>query len=132
MSYVATATAGGPVISLMGDGGLGMTMSEISTVVEHRIHTVAVMMKKTCRGTERAYPRDFFNGLYIGANVNSPAFNQLAELYGARSFRADTLGQMAEAIEAALACGKPAIVDGAVDPTAPYSFRRDSFKHRIG
>ena len=56
----------------------------------------------------------------------------VAELYGARSFRADTLGQMAEAIEATLACGKLAIVDSAVDPTALYSFRRDSFKHRGG
>ena len=132
MSYVATATAGGPVISLMGDGGLGMTMSEISTVVEHGIHTVAVVMNKTYWEAERAYQRDLFNGRYIGANVSSPAFDQLAELYGARSFRADTLGQMAEAIEATLACGKLAIVDSAVDPTALYSFRRDSFKHRGG
>ena len=50
----------------------------------------------------------------------------------ARGFRADTLGQMAESVEAGLACGKPAVVDVAVDPTALYSFRRDSFKHRGG
>ena len=33
---------------------------------------------------------------------------------------------------AALDCGKPAVVDVAVDPAALYSFRRDSFKHRGG
>ena len=27
-------------------------------------------------------------------------------------------------------CGKPAVVDIAVDPKALYSFRRDYFKHR--
>ena len=73
MSYVATATAGGPVISLMGDGGLGMTMSEISTVVEHGIHTVAVVMNNTYWGAEKAYQCDFFNGRCIGANVSSRA-----------------------------------------------------------
>jgi thiamine pyrophosphate-dependent acetolactate synthase large subunit-like protein len=31
---------------------------------------------------------------------------------------------------AAIACGRPAIVDVMVDPDALYSFRRDSFKHR--
>ena len=76
-----------PVISLMGDGGLGMTMSEISTAVEHGIHTVTVVINNTCWGAEKAYQRDFFNGRYIGAHVSSPAFNQLAELYGARLSR---------------------------------------------
>ena len=121
-----------PVISLMGDGGFGMTVSEISTAVDHGINTVTVVMNNKCWGAEKAYQRDFFNGRYIGADVSSPAFDKLAELYGARGFHADTLGQMAEAIEAALACGKPAVVDVAVDPAALYSFRRDSFKHRGG
>ena len=121
-----------PVISLMGDGGLGMTMSEISTAVEHGIHTLTVVINNTCWGAEKAYQRDFFHGRYIGADVSSPAFDQPAELYGARGFRADTLDQITEAIEAALACGKLAVVDVAVDPTAPYSFRRDSFKQRVG
>jgi len=93
---------------------------------------VTVVMNNKCWGAEKAYQRDFFNGRYIGADVSSPAFDKLAELYGARGFHADTLGQMAEAIEAALACGKPAVVDVAVDPAALYSFRRDSFKHRGG
>ena len=35
-----------------------------------------------------------------------------------------------QAVNAALKCGKPAVVDIAVDPKALYSFRRDSFKHR--
>ena len=76
--------------------------------------------------------RDFFGGRYIGADVSSPPFDKLAELYGAAGFRADTLPEMAAAIEAALVCGKPAVIDVAVDPAALYSFRRDSFKHRGG
>ncbi len=121
-----------PVVSLMGDGGFGMTVSELSTAVDHGINTVTVVMNNKCWGAEKAYQRDFFNGRYIGADVSSPPFDKLAELYGAAGYRADTLADVAPAIEAALACGKPAVVDVAVDPAALYSFRRDSFKHRGG
>jgi acetolactate synthase-1/2/3 large subunit/sulfoacetaldehyde acetyltransferase len=121
-----------PVVSLMGDGGFGMTLSELSTAVDHNINTVTVVMNNACWGAEKAYQRDFFNGRYIGADISSPPFDKVAELYGAKGFRADTLGDVQGAIEAALACGKPAVVDVAVDPAALYSFRRDSFKHRGG
>ena len=121
-----------PVISLMGDGGFGMTTSELSTAVDCGINTVTVVMNNGCWGAEKAYQRDFFNGRYIGATVSSPPFDKLAELYGAKGYRADTLSQVAEAIEAALDCGKPAVIDVMVDPAALYSFRRDSFKHRGG
>jgi len=121
-----------PVVSLMGDGGFGMTLSELSTAVDNQINTVTVVMNNQCWGAEKAYQRDFFNGRYIGADVSSPPFDQVAELYGAKGFRATKLADVAPAIEAALACDKPAVVDIAVDPNALYSFRRDSFKHRGG
>ena len=116
----------------MGDGGFGMTVSELSTAVDHAINTVTIIMNNGCWGAEKAYQRDFFDGRYIGADVSSPPFDKLAELYGAKGYRAETLAQLAEAVEAALTCGKPAVVDVAVDPTALYSFRRDSFLHRGG
>ena len=121
-----------PVISLMGDGGFGMTTSELSTAVDYEINTVTVVMNNGCWGAEKAYQRDFFNGRYIGADISSPPFDKLAELYGAKGYRAETLSQTAAAIEAALSCGKPAVIDVQVDPAALYSFRRDSFKHRGG
>ncbi|MGB1208921.1 MAG: thiamine pyrophosphate-dependent enzyme, partial [Paracoccaceae bacterium] len=121
-----------PVVSLMGDGGFGMTASELATAVDCGINTVTVVMNNHCWGAEKAYQRDFFNGRYIGADIRNPPYDKLAELYGAAGFRADTLADVAPAIEAALACGKPAVVDVSVDPDALYSFRRDSFKHRGG
>ena len=119
-----------PVVSLMGDGGFGMTTSELSTAVDNNINTTTIVMNNRCWGAEKAYQRDFFDGRYIGADVSSPPFDKLAELYGAKGFRAETLADVAPAIEAALACDAPAIVDVAVDPDALYSFRRDSFTHR--
>ena len=119
-----------PVISLMGDGGFGMTISELSTAVQHKINTVTIIMNNKSWGAEKAYQRDYFNERYIGADINSPPFNEVAELYGAKGFRVDHISEITSAVEAALKCNKPAVIDLAVDPKALYSFRRDSFKHR--
>lgn len=120
------------VVSLMGDGGFGMTISELSTAVDHGINTVTIVMNNQCWGAEKAYQRDFFGERYIGANISSPPFDKVAELYGAAGFKVERIGEVGEAVQAALDCGKPAVVDIAVDPAALYSFRRDSFKHRGG
>ena len=121
-----------PVVSLMGDGGFGMTISELSTAVDHHINTVTIVMNNKCWGAEKAYQRDFFGGRYIGSEVSSPPFDKAAALYGAAGFRVEKIGELGAAIQAALTCGKPAVVDVAVDPSALYSFRRDSFKNRGG
>ncbi|SDL62641.1 acetolactate synthase, large subunit [Modicisalibacter muralis] len=120
------------VISLMGDGGFGMTVSELATAVEYGINTVTVVMNNQCWGAEKAYQRDFFGERYIGANLQNPPYDKLAELYGARGFRVEQPGDLKATLEAAIACGKPAVVDVQVDPSALYSFRRDSFQHRAG
>jgi acetolactate synthase-1/2/3 large subunit/sulfoacetaldehyde acetyltransferase len=121
-----------PVVSLMGDGGFGMTLSELSTAVDNNINTVTLVMNNQCWGAEKAYQRDFFGERYIGADVSSPPFDKVAELYGAAGFRVERVGDIGDTVRSALACGKPAVVDIAVDPSALYSFRRDSFKHRGG
>ncbi|MEM8791950.1 MAG: thiamine pyrophosphate-binding protein [Pseudomonadota bacterium] len=121
-----------PVVSLMGDGGFGMTLPELSTAVEHGINTVTIVLNNQCWGAEKAYQRDFFGGRYIGADVSNPPFDEAARVYGANGFKAERLSDVAGAVEEALACDGPAVVDVAVDPDALYSFRRDSFKHRGG
>ncbi|MFO0208895.1 MAG: thiamine pyrophosphate-dependent enzyme, partial [Betaproteobacteria bacterium] len=66
------------------------------------------------------------------ADVPNPPYDRLAELWGAAGFRVDRASALEGAIAAAIACGKPAVVDVMVDPNALYSFRRDSFVHRTG
>jgi len=119
------------VISLMGDGGFGMTVSELSTAVNYNINTITIVMNNKSWGAEKAYQKDFFGKRYLGADINSPPFDKVAELYGARGFKVEKISEINEAVKAALKCNKPAVIDVDVDPKALYSFRRDSFKHRI-
>jgi thiamine pyrophosphate-dependent acetolactate synthase large subunit-like protein len=120
-----------PVVSLMGDGGFGMTMSELSTAVSCGLNTVTIVMNNQCWGAEKAYQRDFFDGRYIGADVKNPPYDKVAELFGAKGYRVERPEDIASAVTAALGCGKPAVVDIQMDPNALYSFRRDSFAHRM-
>ncbi|MDC0056640.1 thiamine pyrophosphate-binding protein [Alphaproteobacteria bacterium] len=119
-----------PVISLMGDGGFGMTISELSTAVQHKINTVTIVMNNKSWGAEKAYQRDFYEKRYIGANIDSPPFDKVAELYGAAGFHVNKISELKDAINAALQCEKPAVINVDVDPNALYSFRKDSFKHK--
>jgi thiamine pyrophosphate-dependent acetolactate synthase large subunit-like protein len=114
----------------MGDGGFGMTISELSTAVDYGINTTTIVMNNKSWGAEKAYQRDFFEERYIGADISSPPFDKVAELYGAKGFRVEHTSEINEAVDAALKCDKPAVVDIAIDPKALYSFRRDSFKHK--
>ncbi|MSP66979.1 MAG: thiamine pyrophosphate-binding protein [Alphaproteobacteria bacterium] len=118
------------VISLMGDGGFGMTIAEFSTAVQSKIKTVTVVFDNGCWGAEKSYQRDFYNGRYIGCDVVNPRYDKFAELYGAAGYFADKPGEVSAALEAAIKQDKPAIVHVKVDPDAMVSFRRDAFKHR--
>jgi len=118
------------VFSLMGDGGFGMTISELSTAVHHKINTITIVMNNKSWGAEKAYQRDFYDKRYIGADITSPPFHELAEIYGAKGYHVTKLETINEAINNALLCNKPAIINVEVDPEALYSFRKDSFKHR--
>tara|TARA_B110000196_G_C21145784_1_gene666546 strand:+ start:859 stop:2556 length:1698 start_codon:yes stop_codon:yes gene_type:complete len=119
-----------PVVSLMGDGGFGMTLSELSTAVHHKINTVTIVMNNKSWGAEKAYQRDFYDKRYIGADIESPPFDKVAELYGAKGYYVDKLSQLKNTLIEALNCKKPAVINVDVDPKALYSFRRDSFKHK--
>ena len=118
------------VISLMGDGGFGMTISELSTAVNYNINTITIVMNNKSWGAEKAYQKDFFGKRYIGSDISSPPFDKIAELYGAKGFKVERSSEIGDAVQAALKCNKPSVIDVAIDPKALYSFRRDTFKHR--
>ena len=119
------------VVSLMGDGGFGMTISELSTAVEYGINTTTIVMNNKSWGAEKAYQKDFFGKRYLGADITSPSFDKVAELYGAKGFKVKKISEICEAVRAAIKSNKPSVIDVDVDPKALYSFRRDSFKHRV-
>jgi len=120
------------VVSLIGDGGFGMTLSELATAVGENIDTTVVVLDNGVWGAEKSYQRDFFGGRYLGSDLHNPPFEKVAELYGAAGYRVTAADQVEDAVKQALSDGRPSVVVIPMDPEAMVSFRRDSFAHRSG
>lgn len=119
-----------PVISLMGDGGFGMTMGEMATAVQSQINSIALVMDNGTWGAEIAYQRDFYDKRYIGAHVLSPRYDEVMKLTGGTGYYVTGPGETADAVNQAIKEGKPAVIHAKVDPDAVLSFRTDALAKR--
>ena len=81
-------------------------------------------------GSWKSLSKRFYGKRYLGADISSPPFDKVAELYGAKGFKVKKVSEINQAVREALKINKPVVIDVDVDPKALYSFRRDSFKHR--
>jgi acetolactate synthase-1/2/3 large subunit/sulfoacetaldehyde acetyltransferase len=105
-----------PVVAIHGDGGFLMNAQELETAVRHGINVVTLVLNNNCWGSEKAYQRHFYGGRYIGCDIGNPRFDALARLFGAEGYHVEHADQVADAVTAALGCGKPAVVEIAIDP----------------
>ena len=78
----------------MGDGGFGFTMAEITTAVHHDLPVVAVVLDNGAWGAEKAYQKEFFEGRLLGAEIESPAYDEVARLCGALGFAVERPGDV--------------------------------------
>ena len=105
-----------PVLAVHGDGGFLMNAQEIETAVRHGINVVTLVMNNNCWGSEKAYQKHFYGGRYIGCDIGNPRYDEYARLFGAAGYYVDHPDQVGDVLKAALACGKPAIVEVPIDP----------------
>ena len=117
-----------PVIAVMGDGGFGFTMAEITSAVQHKLPVIAVVIDNGAWGAEKAYQSEFFGGRLLGADIISPDYAEVAKLCGALGYSVDQPGDTAAALIDALAQNKPAVIHVKVDPKALSALRKDLFK----
>jgi len=105
-----------PVLAIHGDGGFLMNSQEIETAVRHGINVVTIVMNNNCWGSEKAYQKHFYGGRYIGCDIGNPRYDEYARLFGAEGYYVDRPEQVGDAVRAALASGKPAVIEIPIDP----------------
>ena len=105
-----------PVVAIHGDGGFLMNAQDLETAVRHAIHVVTLVMNNNCWGSEKAYQKAFYNERYIGCDIGNPRYDEYARLFGAAGYYVEHPDQVADTMKAALASGKPAIVEIPIDP----------------
>jgi acetolactate synthase-1/2/3 large subunit/sulfoacetaldehyde acetyltransferase len=105
-----------PVLAIHGDGGFLMNAQELETAVRHNINVVTLVMNNNCWGSEKAYQKHFYNQRYVGADIGNPRYDKYADLFGAKGYYVEHADQIGDALQAALQCGKPAVIEIPIDP----------------
>jgi len=116
-----------PVISIIGDGGFGFTLAEFTTALRHDLPVIAIVLDNGAWGAEKAYQQEFFGGRLLGADINSPPYDDFARSCGGKGYRVEKPGELSAALNAALAERVASVIHVKIDPTALSTLRKDLF-----
>ena len=106
------------VICLAGDGCFQMTCQEFGTACEFGTNIVVIICDNGMYGTIRMHQERAYPGRPSGTGLRNPDFAAWAESYGAFGVRVTSDEAFPNALAAARASGKPAIVHVLTDPRA--------------
>jgi acetolactate synthase-1/2/3 large subunit len=105
------------VVCVDGDGCFQMTGQELATAVLEDLPIVVVIVNNGHLGMVRQWQDMFFDERLSQVNLTHdvPDYARLADAYGATGFTVDSDRDLARVLEAALTCGRTAVVDARVD-----------------
>jgi len=106
------------VVCVDGDGCFQMTCQELATAALERLPIVVVIINNGWLGMVRQWQEMFYAERYAETHLTKqvPDYAQLAEALGAAGFMVDNPDDLDATLEAALDCGRTAVVDARVDP----------------
>ena len=104
-----------PVVALVGDGGLGMTVAELETAVRNGLRTIVVVFDNEQYGMIRSYQDRRPDGSVAATDLGPVDWAGVARGFGARGIRVDRDAAFGPAIQQALAADKPTVLHLIVD-----------------
>jgi acetolactate synthase-1/2/3 large subunit len=106
------------VVCIDGDGCFQMTQQELATAVLEQLPIVVVIVNNGYLGMVQQWQNMFFDDRLSQVHLTQqvPDYAQLAEAYGAAGFTVASEDELEDVLEAALGCGRTAVVDARVDP----------------
>jgi acetolactate synthase I/II/III large subunit len=107
-----------PVVCLAGDGDFLMTGQELATAVQEDLAVVILVVNNSMYGTIRMHQERRYPGRVVATDLRNPDFVALAHAYGAHGALVERSDEIGDALDEALACGRPALIELRVDPQA--------------
>jgi acetolactate synthase-1/2/3 large subunit len=106
------------VICIDGDGCFQMTCQELATATLENIPIIVVIINNGYLGMVQQWQNMFFDDRlsHVHLTHQVPDYAMLAEAYGAAGFTVEREEDLEETLNAALTCGRTAVVDARVDP----------------
>lgn len=126
------------VFSFQGDGAYGIGgLAEIMTLVRENIPVITIVANNNEWGAEKKNQVDFYGERYVGSELKeNPDYAQLARDMGAIGIKVEDYGDVQEAVQEAMASGRPAVIEGVIEGgknVLADPFRRDALNlpHRL-
>jgi acetolactate synthase-1/2/3 large subunit len=85
--------------------------TELATAVQYGLSVVVLLFNDSGYGILRRNQDRDYAGRRIGVDLHTPDFLSFAESFGAAAFRVTDPSQVGQALERALSCGGPALVE---------------------
>lgn len=104
------------VWAICGDGGFQMTIQELATAVQEKVAVKLAIINNGYLGMVRQWQDLFFQRRYVATPLSGPDFVKIAEAYGMAGIRVTRKGEVAAAIEKAMAHEGPFLIDFIVEP----------------
>ncbi len=103
-------------VLVTGDGGFGMCLNELATVVTYNIPVVILIMNNGVLGMVRQWQTLFFNKHYSNSILNRKTdFVSLARSFGADGEAVSSVEELSSALEKAFEMKGPYIIDCTID-----------------
>ena len=100
------------VINIAGDGCFRMNMQELATASRYNIPIIEVVINNQVLGMVRQWQTLFYGHRYSQTILNdSVDYCKVAEALGCKAFKVETKEDAAAAIQAALECKQPALIE---------------------
>lgn len=118
------------VIACAGDGCFMMSVMELATAARYEAAVVFLVFNNEMFGTIRMHQEREYPGRVSGTDLTNPDFPALAASFGMSSWRVEKTIEFAPALDAALATGKPSLIEimvdrDAISPTTTISQLRE-------
>ena len=106
------------VVCLVGDGSFGLSAMEIDTAARHGLPIVVVVSNNGAWADVQHEQQAWFGDeRLVGSQLARTRYEKLAEMVDGFAATAEKPDEVAPALEAAIASGKPAVVNVRTDPT---------------
>ena len=109
------ARPGTPVVSLSGDGGFAMTMSELETAVRYGADVVAIVLDNARQGTIRMHQEAQFPGRVIATELGATDLASVARGLGLGGYLVQDRSDFEPALRSALSSGRPSVIQVRMD-----------------
>ncbi|MFA0814435.1 MAG: biosynthetic-type acetolactate synthase large subunit [Anaerofustis sp.] len=100
------------VVNIAGDGSFHMNLAELATAVTYELPIIEIIMNNNVLGMVRQWQKMFYDKRYSHTTLDRKTdYKKLAEAFGALGFVVEKREEFAPAMQAALASGKPCVID---------------------